>query len=101
MPNPLDLKIGVNDQDSVSALLYSADKTKRVGATVILGHGAGAGQHTPFMRHFASALAERGLDILTFDFVYMEQRKKVPDRNDKLEHWYLAVLNAAGKNRKL
>jgi len=101
MSSSEELKIKVNETDSVSALLYSADKKKRVGATVILGHGAGAGQHTPFMRLFARALAERGCDVLTFDFVYMEQRKKVPDRNDKLELCYRAVLDIAAKHKKL
>ena len=96
-----ELKVKVNESDSVTALLYPADKKKRVGTTVILGHGAGAGQLTPFMRLFASGLAERGCDVLTFDFVYMEQRKKVPDRNDKLELCYRAVIDAAATHKKL
>ena len=96
-----EIKIQVNETDSVTALLYPADNKKRVGTTVILGHGAGAGQHTPFMRLFAAGLAERGFDVLTFDFVYMEQRKKVPDRNDKLELCYRAVIDAAAKHKKL
>ena len=96
-----ELKVKVNETDSVTALLYAADKKTRVGTTIILGHGAGAGQLTPFMRLFARGLAERGFDVLTFDFVYMEQRKKVPDRNDKLELCYRAVVDAAAKHKKL
>ena len=96
-----ELKVKVNETESVTALLYPAEKGKRVGTTVILGHGAGAGQHTPFMRLFARGLAERGCDVLTFDFVYMEQRKKVPDRNDKLELCYRAIVDAAAKHKKL
>ncbi|HKO62153.1 MAG TPA: alpha/beta fold hydrolase [Pyrinomonadaceae bacterium] len=96
-----ELKVQVNETDSISAVLYPADNKTRVGTTIILGHGAGAGQHTPFMRLFANGLAERGFDVLTFDFVYMEQRKKVPDRNDKLELCYRAVIDAAAKHKKL
>lgn len=96
-----NIKIQVNETDSVSAVLYQADKKTHVGTTIILGHGAGAGQHTPFMRLFANGLAERGFDVLTFDFVYMELRKKVPDRNDKLELCYRAVIDAAAKHKKL
>ena len=96
-----ELKVKVNESDSVTALLYPADKKTRVGTTVILGHGAGAGQLTPFMRLFARGLAERGCDVLTFNFVYMEQRRKVPDRNDKLELCYRAVIDAAAKHKKL
>lgn len=101
MTDSQEIKVRVNETDSVTALLYPADKKKRVGMTLILGHGAGAGQHTPFMRLFAGGLAERGFDVLTFDFVYMEQRKKVPDRNDKLELCYRAVIDAAAKHKKI
>ncbi len=91
----------MNETDSVSAVLYPANKKTRVGITIILGHGAGSGQLTPFMRLFATGLTERGFDVLTFNFVYMEQRKKVPDRNDKLELCYRAVIDAAAKHKNL
>ena len=101
MTDSQEIKVQVNETESVTALLYPADKKARVGTTIILGHGAGAGQLTPFMRLFARGLAERGFDVLTFDFVYMELRKKVPDRNDKLELCYRAVVDAAAKHKKL
>ncbi len=98
---PEELKIKINDTDAVSALLYTAEKKERVADTIILGHGAGAGQLTPFMRLFANGLAARGFDVLTFNFHYMDQGKKVPDRNDKLELCYRAVIDAAAKHKKL
>jgi predicted alpha/beta-hydrolase family hydrolase len=97
---PEELKITVND-DSVTALLYAAPKKLRLGITLILGHGAGAGQLHPFMSLFASALAERGVDAMTFNFVYMEQRRSVPDPKAKLEACYQAVIDAALKYKKL
>ena len=39
---PSQIKINVNERDSVTGLLYSAAKKNRAGITVILGHGAGA-----------------------------------------------------------
>lgn len=101
MGDPQQLQIEINQGDSTSALLYAADKKKRLVTTIILGHGAGAGQQTPFMRLFASELAALGFDVLTFNFLYMEQGKKVPDRNDKLELCYRAVIDAAAKHKKL
>jgi predicted alpha/beta-hydrolase family hydrolase len=95
------LKIKINESDSISALLYPADKKQRNGTTIILGHGAGAGQLAPIMQLFAKGLASRGFDALTFNFLYMEQGKKVPDRNDKLELCYRAVIGAAAKHKKL
>jgi predicted alpha/beta-hydrolase family hydrolase len=98
---PIKLEIRINEQDSVTALLYAAAKKDRVGITVILGHGAGANQLHPFMRLFASGLAERGFDAMTFNFIYMEQGRRVPDPKAKLESCYRAVIEAASGHKKL
>src|SRR5688572_902505 len=98
---PTKLSVSINEHDSVTALLYAAPKKDRAGITVILGHGAGAGQLHPFMRLFASGLAERGLDTMTFNFVYLEQGRSVPDPKAKLEACYLAVIEAAQKHKSL
>ena len=96
-----ELSIRVNERDRVSALLYAASKQDRVGTTVILGHGAGANQLSPFMRLFASGLAERGFDAMTFNFVYLEQGRRVPDPKAKLESCYSAVIEKAREHKKL
>ncbi|HEV7745275.1 MAG TPA: alpha/beta fold hydrolase [Pyrinomonadaceae bacterium] len=98
---PEALKITFNENDSITALLYAAAKKLRLGITLILGHGAGAGQLHPFMSLFASGLAERGIDVMTFNFVYMEQRRGAPDPKAKLEACYQAVIDAALKHKKL
>ena len=98
---PEQLSIPMADGTSVSAHLYAAPKEKRSRVTVILGHGAGAGQLHPFMRFFASGLAERGVDAMTFNFQYMEQGRKAPDPKAKLESCYLSVIEAALKNKQL
>ena len=102
MPDePENLTVQANDKESVTALLYPADKKNRAGVTVVLGHGAGAGQTSGFMRMFAKGLAERGLDVMTFNFVYMEQGRSVPDQKHKLEGCFRAVIEAALKHKKL
>ncbi len=98
---PEQLIVSVSESDSVTALLYAAAKKDRVGITVILGHGAGSNQLHPFMRLFASGLAERGFDAMTFNFVYMEQGRRVPDPKAKLEACYRAVIAAATQHGKL
>lgn len=95
------LNVAVNDNDSVTALLYPAIKKKRAATTVILGHGAGAPQLHPFMQLFANGLAARGFDTLTFNFVYMEQGRGAPDPKAKLEACYRAVIETARKNKRL
>src|SRR5713226_10019039 len=98
---PSELKVKVNESESVTALLYSAAKKERAGLTVVLGHGAGADQMSGFMRMVASGLAARGFDALTFNFLYKEKGKSAPDPKARLESCYRAVINAALKHRKL
>lgn len=95
------LTVHVNDKESVTALLYAAAKKNRAEVTVVLGHGAGASQTSGFMRMFAKGLAERGLDVMTFNFVYMEQGRSVPDQKHKLEGCFRAVIETALKHKKL
>ena len=95
------LTIKVNDKEVVSALLYPAAKKIRAGLTALLAHGAGANQLSGFMRMFAGGLAARGLDVMTFNFIYMEQGRSVPDQKPKLESCFRAVIDAIAKHRKL
>ena len=85
----------------VTALINLAAKAVRLGATLILGHGAGADQMSSFMRLFADGLARRGFDVMTFNFVYKEQRRGAPDQKAKLEACYQAVIQAARAHPKL
>jgi len=95
------LTVKVNEKEEVTAVLYPAAKKNRAGLTVVLGHGAGANQSSGFMRMFANGLAARGLDVMTFNFVYMEQGRSVPDQKGKLEACFRAVLETALKHKKL
>ena len=61
----------------------------------MLAHGAGAGHTSPFMVGFATGLASRGLDVLTFNFLYTEQRRRLPDRTAALEACYRAAIETA------
>jgi predicted alpha/beta-hydrolase family hydrolase len=102
MPDEAEkLTVDVNDKEAVTALLYLAEKKDRAGLTIVMGHGAGANQTSGFMRTFAKGLASRGLDVMTFNFVYMEQERSVPDQKHKLEGCFLAVISAALKHKKL
>src|SRR5262249_6994341 len=47
------------------------------------------------MVDFATALSDLGLDVVTFNFPYTEQRRKIPDRAPVLEACYRAVIAAA------
>ena len=64
-------------------------------AALVLAHGAGAGQTSPFMTRFAGGMALRGISTATFDFPYMAARRKVPDRAPVLEQSWREALEAA------
>lgn len=95
------LLINVTEQETVTALLYRASKKIRTNITIVLGHGAGANQMSPFMRLFAGGLAARGFDAMTFNFLYTEQGRRVPDQKAKLEACYRAVVETALSHKTL
>ncbi len=61
---------------------------------LVLAHGAGAGQQHPFMVAMARGFATRGITVVTFDFPYMRERRKVPDRAPVLENAFRTVIDA-------
>ncbi|MFB3906225.1 MAG: alpha/beta fold hydrolase [Acidobacteriota bacterium] len=82
---------------TVSAAYYPAGGAP-LPAGFVLAHGAGAGHSSPFIRDFASALAQRGINVLTFNFPYMEARRRIPDRAEVLEACF---ETAVGRLREL
>lgn len=61
--------------------------------TIALAHGAGAGMNSEFMCFYQRLFAEAGLLSLAFNFSYMEQEKRVPDRPPKLLATWQAMLS--------
>jgi predicted alpha/beta-hydrolase family hydrolase len=64
-------------------------------AALVLAHGAGAGQKSPFMVQFSRGMAQRGISTATFDFPYITAGRKVPDRAPVLEAAWREALEAA------
>jgi uncharacterized protein len=77
----------------VTAIEYPAATRHLANITLILGHGAGADQTSDFMVSFATALAERGIDV-TFNFMYSEYGRRVPDPNSRLQSCYRRVIES-------
>jgi uncharacterized protein len=92
---PGQISVEVLPNRGVTARLYPAATHGRAGVTLILGPGAGAGQTSAFIVEFATGLAARGIDAVTFNFLYGEQGRRIPDPNDRLEACYRAVIAAA------
>ncbi len=79
-----------------TALVYRAREP--LGSTLILAHGAGAAQTHPFMIDMAERLVKRGIDVATFNFLYTERGRKMPDRTDLLEAcWHAAIASVRAR----
>ncbi len=91
---PETISIAVPGGETTATIYRASPPPGRAALT--LAHGAGAGQNSAFMVEFASALAARGLDVVTFDFLYTARGRRLPDRGPVLEACYRAVLTAVG-----
>ena len=92
MNNPNEMRVPLEGGAPTTALLYPSAEPG-VGATYILAHGAGAGQRSQFIVDFGRALSALGLDVVTFNFPFTEQHRRIPDRTPVLEHCYRAVID--------
>ncbi|HEX9368583.1 MAG TPA: alpha/beta family hydrolase [Vicinamibacterales bacterium] len=78
--------------------MLSVYPSDRAVAGLVLAHGAGGGQQSPFMVKAANALAARGITVATFDFPYVAQGRSVPDKGPVLEAHWREVIDAARRH---
>ena len=89
-------RIGVASNIEVTALHYPAEVPAR--ATCVLAHGAGTDQRHRAMVMLATGIAEHGVDVMTFNFLYTEQRRRSPDRSSVLEQTWTSVVDAIARD---
>lgn len=97
MPQTRTVDLGSGRQ--VTALHYAA--VGHAVSTLVLAHGAGANQSSEFMSGFAAGLAARGHDVVTFNFLYTERGRKLPDPQPVLEACFRAVLDMIAADTSL
>ncbi len=76
LPSAQPATIAVDAKRRVSALLMLPQKPS---ACFVFAHGAGAGMQHPFMAAMASALVERDIATVRFQFPYMEAGSRRAD----------------------
>jgi uncharacterized protein len=86
--------IAVDDAHRVSGLFLAPAWAR---ACYVFAHGAGAGMAHPFMERVASELGERGIATLRYQFPYMEQGGKRPDRPSLAQATVRAAVAAAAR----
>jgi hypothetical protein len=65
--------------------------------TLLLAHGAGAGADSDFMRWIKTALEQRGIQVIRFNFPYMRQilregKRRPPDRMPVLQQSFTEAI---------
>ena len=75
--------------------MLSVYPSDRAVAGLVLAHGAGGGQRSRFMLLATEALAARRITVATFDFAYMAEGRKVPDKAPVLEGRWRSAIEAA------
>lgn len=91
MASPERFTMQVDDAPYSCAYARPEDAT----ATVVVAHGAGAGMDHPFLIGFSDALNALGYATLRFNFPYMEQGRRFPDRPPKaIATWWEVMRHA-------
>lgn len=93
--SPAAFEIPVDADSALAAAVYPADPEFALDAVLVFAHGAGAGHLHPFMTNYATALSQRGVAVVTFNFPYMEKRRKTPDRAPVLEEAFRRAIAGA------
>jgi uncharacterized protein len=89
-----NIRFIVEDAGEVSAILLRPPSAESL---LVLAHSAGAGMTHPFMESLATELAAARVATLRFQFPYMEQKRKVPDRPPLLTATIVAAARTAAK----
>lgn len=92
MPSGEKFRFAVEDAGEVSALLLKPQSARWLLA---LAHGAGAGMSHPFLEKLSTELATSGIATLRYQFPYMEERRRVPDKPEVLTATVAAAVRTA------
>jgi uncharacterized protein len=94
MSSTENIRFAVQDDGEVSAILL---RPQNAQCLLVLAHGAGAGMNHPFMTAIANELAASQVASFRFQFPYMEQRRRAPDRPPVLTATVQAAVQTASK----
>jgi predicted alpha/beta-hydrolase family hydrolase len=92
MNHEIESRFSVGSIGQVSAILVRPDEARWL---LVMGHGAGAGMRHPFMTALARELAAEKIATFRYQFPYMENRRKAPDRPPTLTATVAAAVKAA------
>jgi len=77
------------------------DGPENAALTLVLAHGAGGPMRSSFMGKVARGVSEGGFRVARFEFPYMRERRRVPDKEPVLRAAWLDVIDALGGGKRL
>lgn len=85
-------------------LLIDSPTHKSAEHTFLFAHGAGAPMDSDFMNYIAKGLAEQGIEVIRFEFPYMQKRredgkKRPPDRAPKLLDYFQQIIESCESDK--
>tara|TARA_B100001063_G_C16728632_1_gene537948 strand:- start:676 stop:1344 length:669 start_codon:yes stop_codon:yes gene_type:complete len=80
------------------------ENSKAPIARLILAHGAGAGKHHDFMQAMASQLTSQKIEVVLFNFPYMQTmmetgKRRPPDKAEKLLAHFSAIIDEVAETQ--
>lgn len=85
-----EFEVEWSDDETVTSLEY-----RNSSPMMVLAHGAGTDQRHPMITGIATAVAESGHGVMTFNYPFTESGRRVPDRAPKLLACHRAVAEEA------
>jgi predicted alpha/beta-hydrolase family hydrolase len=89
-----NISIQVTRRGNTSGVLTLPEKGHNRTA-IIVAHGAGNDMQTPLITSFCRGLAASGYPVLRFNFLYTEQGRKAPDKQELLVETWRSVYRFA------
>jgi predicted alpha/beta-hydrolase family hydrolase len=87
-----DFTVELGKDGTVGARHYAPERDYAIGATYVMAPGASLGHDSKFLVTFGELLSERGLDVITFNFPFLQRGSKRPDGMPRIEHCYQSVM---------
>lgn len=89
--------VNKSQQGYVSTTYQSTELSTK--AIVLMAHGAGAGNQHEFMDAYCSALADKGIKVISFNFDYMQtmyetNKRRPPNSNKQLVAQYIKQIES-------
>jgi uncharacterized protein len=79
----------------VTSVSVEVDEAPDARTVLVLGHGAGGDLHDALLVGVGTALSERGVEVVRFNFPYREQGRRAPGAQSASEDCYREVAEGA------